>query len=301
MKLRGIFSMGLLIPANEIEGAKSSEELTAILDITKYETPEEKTQNRVEASNQAAANARKAGGNPKLPIYGLDAHRRYKDVLNEGEWVVVTEKVHGSNARYVHHKGRLFVGSHKVMRGCTRSPISEFFDRLKLKVKDLLGIKHRAHILQTAGDIWWEAAEKYNLKERLATFPDHVLYGEIYGEGVQDLTYDSPKGRKFVAFDVYDLKANRFLGWHDFVEFIRKLNDIAGEQINNVPVEWIGRWSPEWALHSKDVADAGKSNLNPKQIIEGVVIKPVIERWDDTIGRVALKLVGEAYLLSRKD
>ena len=38
---------------------------------------------------------------------------------------------------------------------------------------------------------------------------------------------------------------------------------------------------------------------NPKQIREGIVIKPLNERWDDEIGRVMVKSVSEVYKLRK--
>lgn len=33
---------------------------------------------------------------------------------------------------------------------------------------------------------------------------------------------------------------------------------------------------------------------------EGIVVKPIKERWDQDIGRVFLKLAGEGYLLRKE-
>ena len=298
VRLRGVFSLGLLIPPPPMVHALEMT-LQEYFEIQKYIPPEERAQLEHGAKMAHMKNARKAKG-PKLPVYGLDNIRKMSDVLQDGELVCITEKIHGCNFRAVYTGGRLWVGSHKVMRGCSRHRIAEWFNRQWLKLKSLLGVHHRAHTLETAGDIWWEQAEALNLKERLKGFPDMVLYGEVYGEKCQDLTYDSPQGRKFRAFDVYDLKAGRFLDYADFLNFITNI----GLDVNEFTVPALKGcepWSAEVYAKWKTFADTSKTTLGGKHCIEGVVIKPMVERNDPRCGRVGLKLVGERFLLSRKD
>lgn len=295
MKLRGIFSMGLLVPVPLTKKAPEvGDNVQGPLGIEKYIPPEERALETAGARSAAAAHARKAGG-LKLPVYGLDAFRKYKDVLQDGEEVVISEKVHGCNARFCFSKGRLWVGSHRTMRGATEHRFVEWLQRMKLKLWDFFGKGHRADLVRDAGDVWWEAARAYDLKERLAKKPGFVLYGEIYGEKVQDLKYDSPRGRKFRAFDVYDLENKRFLDQTQFEEFIGQIGLNVLE--HTAPMIYRGPWNEEVLARAKTYADTGRSYLNKDQICEGVVIKPAQERVDHRVGRVALKLVGEGYLL----
>lgn len=304
MRLRGVFSMGLLIkpPAGVTPGVPWVD-AADYFGIEKYVPASELALEAAAARTYRGREAKAAGG-LKLPVYGLDSGRKYLGVLDPGEEVVITEKIHGTNARYCYHKGRLWAGSHKVMRGCSRSRLGEAFDRLKLKVYSLFGRKHRAHLFERAGDVWWEIAEQEGLKEKLAHHPDMVLYGEIYGEKVQDLTYDSPKGRKFRAFDVYDLKAGKFLDWDDFLDFC------AAADIEHVPVVGYGHvgmdaavfpafapWREEWQFDVPVWSLAEGKSLLANHLREGVVAKPTTERVDPHMGRVALKLVGQGYLL----
>jgi RNA ligase (TIGR02306 family) len=298
MRLRGVFSMGLLVPPPP--GFKEGDDVAEALGVTRYVPPSELKLNAHNFNVSAARMAKKAGG-LKLPVYGLDPARKYLEYLQIGEDVVITEKIHGCNARFCYNRGRLWVGSHKVMRGCTRHRFTEALNRAWLKLKTMLGIGHRAHMLQELGDVWWQTAAALKLKERLALFPDHVLYGEIYGEGVQDLTYDSPKGRKFRAFDVFDIKNNKFLDWPDFLDFMSTLG-FGSEDI--VPVLYAGEWNHDVWKKFKQLSDTGDTTLSPPgakpHLIEGVVIKPRVEVSHPHIGRLAFKYPGENYLL-RKD
>jgi hypothetical protein len=63
-----------------------------------------------------------------------------------------------------------------------------------------------------------------------------------------------------------------------------------------VPVLYRGPWSAALASHAE-----GKSIVaTASHIREGFVVRPTMERWDERVQRVILKLIGEEYLL-RKD
>lgn len=300
MRLRGIFSMGLLITAGDLDPMLEGLSIQQQLGIEKYVPPSER---RAEAHLGRIKAAKEARNSPKLPIYGLDPMRKYASVLQEGEQVCITEKIHGCSFKAIYSKGRLWVGSHRIMRGSTHHRIVEWFKRQWLKFKDFLGIKHQALSIQYAGDIWWEQADRLNLKDKLIKFPDIAIYGEVYGEHCQDLTYDSPVGRKFRAFDAYDYKNNKFLSYQEFLNFISAIGLHPVDDV--VPLLYRGPWNQEVWSKWKEFADNGKTHLAPDQtaphITEGVVIKPVVERTDPHVGRVALKYAGESYLMSRKD
>ncbi len=278
VRLRGVFSMGLLVPPPA--GSEPGQDVTAELGITRWVPPSER---RANALSQGTKPMRDPGF---MPVYGLDALRKLPDVLLECEPVVITEKIHGCNARFCYRNGRLWVGSHRAMRGVSRSRVGELLNSLKLRFFDLLGRSHRAHLHRDAGDVWWQTAEKYDLKAKLATRPDCVLYGEIYGQSVQDLTYDSPTGRRFAAFDVLDLAEGRYLSRPELEDFCRGLD------LPIVPVLYAGPWSDGL----KDLAN-GPTTLGGGHLREGIVVKPAIERVSPMCGRVALKYVSEAYLL----
>lgn len=283
-RLRGIFSMGLVVPAQPEMSV--GDDVAKDLGIEKYLTPQER--NEADA-NFFSKSAKRGGNNPIfMPIYGLDALRRYKAALVDGETVVITEKIHGCNARYAYHNGRFYVGSHRVMRGVSRHRITEWLTRVKLTVMDKLGFGHRAHTLQKAGDVWWQTAEKYGLKEKLAKHPNMVVYGEIYGKDVQDLTYDAPLERKFVVFDVYDYSSEKFLDWDLLVDFCSELG------LPMVPLLAKCGWSSDLVSLAN-----GWSNLGDC-IREGIVVKPIVERRSYMCGRVALKYAGEDYLLRKE-
>lgn len=102
LRLRGIFSMGLLIPADP--SWEEGQDVRALLGIEKYDPPEPG------AAEEAAAEV------SILPVYDLEGLRRWPQALVEGEEVVLTEKVHGANGRACWHEGALHIGSRNQMK-----------------------------------------------------------------------------------------------------------------------------------------------------------------------------------------
>lgn len=270
-RLRGIFSMGLLTKIDQdlaaLHGTEpwiEGQEVSAELGIVKYE-PE---MHLIGGENEADPGY--------LPVYtDIEGLRRHQNVLQPGEEVVLHEKIHGANARYLFEGGRLWVGS-----------------RTNIKKAD-------------PKSQWWAAAAHGDLEAKLAAVPGIAVYGEIYGQ-VQDLKYGvaPSQGARFVAFDALDIKTRRYLDYDDFVVLMNRLG------IPRVPELFRGPWpdradaeaaggaeSAAWqsmcALAEGTTILGGGANVR-----EGFVARPVKERCEH-MGRVILKLHGAGYLLRK--
>ena len=147
-KIRGVLSQGLLVPP-PIGDWKIGDSLKEYFGITKWEpTPDLIT-----------------GGEAESPPDGwvfstytdIEGIKRHPDVLHEFEPVVLTEKIHGANARYVFDGNRLWAGSHGQIKRPNET------------------------------SIWWRAAKNEDLQKKLARAPMHIFFGEVYGN-VQDLS-----------------------------------------------------------------------------------------------------------------
>jgi RNA ligase (TIGR02306 family) len=113
-----------------------------------------------------------------------------------------------------------------------------------------------------------------------------VLYGEVFGSGIQSYTY----GQKTLAFRAFDLMIDgKFLDYADFVAWCEKYG------IQTVPLVYRG---PFTLATIKGFSD-GASLVGGKHGREGVVVKPVQERQDVKIGRVILKYIGDSYLFGK--
>ncbi len=138
--------------------------------------------------------------------------------------------------------------------------------------------------------IWNQMAEKYGLEAILRGHPGLTLYGEIYGKGIQDLEYGLNDVR-VVFFDAYDSKKGLWLDVQELEVFLTNYS------LPLCPFIYEGPYHPEVM---KDFAEGETLLGNGAHVREGIVIKPLVGRYDAEIGRAFLKIAGEGYL-SRKD
>ena len=162
--------------------------------------------------------------------------------------------VHNCSSTFFNHEGEFFVGTHHTFQ------------------KD------------TKDTVYWQAARKHNLAEKLVNIPDVAIYGEVYGP-VQDLKYDVPNGDiGFAVFDIYDVKNRCWFDWN-FVEEFCGIN-----KLPIVPILYRGRYSKDLTATLID----GKSVL-AGHMKEGIVIKTIVPRSTNEVGRLMLKAVSESY------
>ena len=127
--------------------------------------------------------------------------------------------------------------------------------------------------------------QKYDMKNLIPE--DYIVYGEIYGKGIQDLTY----GLDGIDLVIFDVKyKDKYLDWNAFVDFCKEKN------LRHVPVLYVGSYLIKDTV---DICTTGKSVLYPKQIREGCVVKMVQEQNDSKIGRKVLKSINPEYLLRK--
>ena len=224
----------------------------------------------------------------------IDPHFvKYTDIQNglllyekfeEGEEVVATEKIHGCNSRLGIANGTFVAGSRTTRKVDPAPGCGESEEDLQV-FKDYLFWSPVANsaVRQLIYNVW-------NDRESFDDPQTVIVFGEIYGQGVQSLHYGvggkKPKG--FRAFDIY--VDGNYLNYDYFVEQC----EMAGVEM--APVLYRG---PFDLKKIKEVSN-GKSTLpGADNIREGVVVRPVKERLDPAFGRVVLKFIGPAYELSK--
>lgn len=263
-KLRGIMSSGILVPIppgiNPEDWVERS--LHEEMGITKWDgdNPEHKT-------------FRNTGGTCEaMPRHfhfncytSLEHLKKRPFLLQEGEEVVILEKIHGANSRYIwdSERDRLWVGS-------------------KSQVKDAKG-----------SSIWTSAARGRGLGEKVKKHPDHIFFGEVYGK-VQNLNYGVGNSVDFLVFDIGRPIAdgmNEYLNWDDVVKICNKID------LPTAPVLYRGPWTGDERFIRN--FSEGLSTLCDSHIREGFVVKPVVERVCPRFGRVALKFHGDSYLTQK--
>jgi tRNA-binding EMAP/Myf-like protein len=289
-RLRGEWSEGLLMPAPD--GFVEGKDVAEALGITHYDAPEDEEPTKstgirrrkipttwrgwVNFIKMWIRGERREGGPVGLPTYDVEAMKKYMNVFQEGEQVIVTEKIHGSNARYSYVKGffgygHMYAGS----RNLWKSIDSTCAWRRALKDNPWIEVWCKAH-------------------------PGYALYGEITPT---QKGYDYGSGDKvqFFLFDVRLPNGN----WADDQDPVFTGSNVPGVpsespssyaallQINSVPRLYQGPFSLETI---KSFVDGPSEIEGAKHIREGVVVKAEPNRYAHNLGRAQLKIVSNNFL-----
>lgn len=169
-----------------------------------------------------------------IPVYDVDAYKSRPADFVEGEPVRISEKIHGSNARFIFLDGVMYVGS----RNLWKSPSSNCIFRKALR------------------ELPW-------IEEWCKAHPGYVLWGEItptqkgYEYGSKDV--------QFFVFDVYTPEGK----WLDesTPEGVETLTHL---QAHTVPVLYKGPY--QGYDYVKTLVDGQSTVAGSKNIREGVVV-----------------------------
>ena len=278
-KLRGIVSYGLLVPAPE--GSKVGDNVADILGVSHYEL-------KIKEENTTSGEVAKAPPGV-YPKYDVDAYLKYgRKVFIEGELVYLSEKLNGSNSKYVYKDG-IHCGSRTEFK-------KEYPEKSKVTLEHLLkqfngdevkanNVYQRIQNSAPKKNLWWAILDNTpSIKTYCEKNPGFTLYGEVFGH-VGGYPY-SGRGAQFAAFDI--LKPD--CTWMDFPEFLKIVKEY---QIPYAPI--IHEAIP---FHFEEMLQFAEGNsLIPgaNHIREGCVIGSVVERWDDRLGRVKLKIINPEY------
>jgi RNA ligase (TIGR02306 family) len=239
VKLRGVYSECLLIPIKHIpfmENYYDGKDMMNAMDITKYEPP-------VKQIQLSSGRKIRYQDNPNFHVYYKFPNlKNVPGMFNENDVVEITRKIHGTNARYgivkknklsLWDRFRKFIGladkwieyefvygSHNVEKG---SDSQGFYDT----------------------NVWYEVEKKYEIKKKLWAYvkmwdPEYIgdgviLYGEIFGAGIQK-GYDY--GLKDIEFAAFDVKKNgEYLSAPEAFSVVGFLN------LEYVPILYYGYWS----------------------------------------------------------
>jgi RNA ligase (TIGR02306 family) len=209
VKLRGVYSECLLIPFKYLapksleNNVNEGDDMMGILGITKYEPPVKTVQLSV------GGRKIKYHQNPNFKVYyKFPNQKNVPDMFSEEDEVVITRKLHGTNARYgIVRKKKLSIwdrvkmffgnqwaafeyvyGSHNVEKG---SDSQGFYDTDVWKTV--------ANNYDIRGKLWDHVKDTY---EPLDLTEGVVIYGEIYGAGIQKNYEYGLTDVKFAGFDV---------------------------------------------------------------------------------------------------
>lgn len=256
IKLRGILSQGLIYPA---PGAQAGDDLTEALGITKYEPPI--------PDNMSGEVWNAFGLTLRSSLTEIWDIKKFPGILQPGQPVVITEKIHGTWCCLGLADGQPVVAS----KGLSAQGLA---------FQDNEANRENLYMRQ------W-----HRLKDDVAALlpgESHVyLLGEIYGNEVQDLKYEVPEGQEFRAFDLYvgQPPTGRYLEREE-------METLLPSRIPAVPVLYRGPYDRQ-ILENQS---AGKSAI-AGHMREGAVVKATPEQNDPDAGRMCFKSFSESYLL----
>ena len=266
VKLRGALSQGLVYP---VENGRirdmvvaEGDDVTDLLELAKYEPPVPVSMNGI----VEAAHGRTLR-------YDIEDIKKHPHAFVPGEEVVLTEKLHGTWC---------CIGWHP---GCGTVVTSKGLSSAGLKFKEEAAENEKNLYVRT----WRRHADAVSaLRARICDSREaFYVLGEVYGKGVQDLSY----GLASPGFAVFDIRVGTpSVGkYMDADDIPRALEGI----LPHVPFVHRG----EFGERMLEEHTGGATTVDgAKHVREGVVVKPVKERRDPDIGRLVLKSVSGDYL-----
>lgn len=293
IRLRGIFSQGILFPVRngfvekefqDFVAVKEGDDVAEIIGVTKFEP------------TIPIAFAGKMGALFGHTIkFDLESYQNNPTVFNENDYVVATEKLHGT----CFQMGVLLKADLDETQ--LLSTIDLTTDYCVYVTSKGLGAKGfvQKPDADNENNVYLKIAKQYfidngKLKQIvLENKPEKnlVIFGEIYGTGIQDLVYDGSTDIQFRMFDM--LHNDRYL------DYDQMMNVANFYDIPTVPLLYRGKFNRDELIKHRD----GMTVLGGKNIREGIVIKPIIEQTDirglPCGGRKQLKWVSPDYLLRK--
>jgi RNA ligase (TIGR02306 family) len=303
-KLRGVPSYGTIMPVFDSTW-KIGQDVSEILGITKYEPPLECVDGDAERPHPVFHR-----------YFTLEHYENFPDLFQEGEEVVMTEKIHGMSGRVgiireAKDDGtpilRFAAGSHDVRR-------KELQTQRKRRVQygenglpvtvsitdEETGEQKEKEVEwfyeETRKSQFWEVLEIRGMKKILLELCNGennvIIFGELYG--TQDMKYGLENGR--TVFRVFDISVNGI-----YLDFDTKFAICHKHMVEMVPVLYRGPFSNKMVYKYVsgptllcEPEQAGKFKGR-----EGIVITSVKERQVVTekkvFERAALKAVSFEY------
>ncbi len=294
VKLRGELSEGIVLPiqlliskTNEVPtlGTNVAEQLG----ITKWEPPPASYQSGPKPKRDRPYNSR------DFPKYvDIENIKNFESVVH---WLIgtmikcrITEKIHGTNFR---------AGWILKTRLSLWDKILKLFGKFDPWVFTC-GSRNVEMGLESEKPTFYGGLGKNIYQQVARQIKDkiprgYIVYGEIYGEGIQDLTYGI-KGIDWALFDIMESETKRYLDYYE----ARKLSDAWFGPSRFVPVLYTGELTEAVITQFTDGMSILALGKGVYHLREGCVITPLEEITQLDLGRVILKSVSTQYLTRKK-
>ncbi|MEU6027936.1 RNA ligase (ATP) [Streptomyces tauricus] len=268
VRLRGELSQGIvcrpraLADVDLTRAAAEGTDFAELLGVTKWVPPIPPT---MDGEIESAPDL--------LPWVDIENVQRYPGIFAPGEEVVLTEKLHGTACLLTY-----FAGDGRVQVS------SKGFGAKRLALKE------------DPRNLYWRAVHGHGVAAVAARLAERLgarrvgVFGEVYGAGVQDLTYGADGRRETIGYAVFDVSAeiDGEVRWLDAA-------DLLTGELPLVPRLYTGPYDIRRVLELA----SGRETVSGQGIHlrEGVVIRPATERYSPvTGGRAVAKAVSPAYL-----
>lgn len=257
IKLRGQVSQGICFPLSILpEGTyEEDEEVTDIVGVTKYEM-------KIPACLEGLKKGNFPSFIPKTDETRVQVLQRTLTKY-KGARCVISEKLDGTSTTFYLRDEAFGV--------CSRNMELE----------------------EDEANTYWKMAIRYDIEEKLRGLGRNIaLQGETIGASIQGNKYKLPENeREFRLFNIFDLDANRYVDYEEFVEIAERLD---------VPV--VPFLSDSFLLID-DIDElvkmaVGNSVLNQTTKREGIVIKLYASENNDV---VSFKSINPEFLLKFGD
>ena len=206
VKLRGVYSECLIMPLDLlvfIDNINDGDDMMEMLGVIKYEPPVKMVEMSV------GGRKFKYHQNPNFHVYYKFPNlKNVPELFTEEDRVSITRKLHGTNARF---------GIVKKKNLSLWDRVRKFFGNEWVYFEYVYGSHNVEKGSDSQGfygtDVWRTVADEYKIKTKLWEYVKKyytptllgsgiVIYGEIYGHGIQK-NYDyGLKDIKFAGFDV---------------------------------------------------------------------------------------------------
>lgn len=282
IKLRGEPSFGLIMTPREIEW-KLGDEVGNYYGITKYMPP---TRSWLGSRRPGTVGLENPDALEEHPLFwrytNIDNLRHFPSLLQEGEEVIVTEKLHGTNSRVGVIQGEWMAGSHRVRR--KQPPNYE-------------NLNHEYLNLGLSTHVYWFPTLLPSVHALLtdlsARYEQVILFGEILGDTIQSLHYGYNQQLGYRAFDL--MLNGKYVDYDEFFHLCSEYSLASVPLLARIPYSFDA---------IKTLSEGNTTLLTPSggvrmHMREGVVVKPVHECTHPKIGRCILKYVSDSYLVGK--
>lgn len=220
--------------------------------------------------------------------------------FTEADEVVFTEKIHGTwvcfgwhpdvgkivNSKGLSAKGLAFKFNEKNESNLYMRALENTRDREGLDIIDRI-----KSVLEQEGTPHNEITDYTNTA--------FYVLGEVYGKGVQDLSYGTQQPEvRFFDLHVGDpnqvqenISEYGFISYDPMKEMIERVGGTMTPELYRGPFSEDVMWQ-----YTSGTESVSGNNFNMR---EGIVIRPTVEAFDAELGRMIAKNVSEEYLLRK--